>query len=64
MYIITPENLPHNIYGTWIASLLEDEDHPQEIHLHLKGIGKFVKAMDIVNYLDTPEIKMHCIVPP
>jgi len=63
-YIINCKNLPHNIYGCWNVSLLKDEDLTQEIHLHLQGICKFMKAMDIVNYLDTPEIKMHCIVPP
>ena len=39
--------------------MLKDEDLAQEIHLHLQVIGKFMKAMDIVNYLDTPEMKMH-----
>jgi hypothetical protein len=29
----------------------------KEIYLHLQGIGKYVKAMDIVHFLDTPEIK-------
>jgi len=29
----------------------------QEIHLHLQGIDKFVKAMDIVDYLETLEMK-------
>lgn len=28
----------------------------QEINLHLQGIGKNVKAMDIVNFLDTLEM--------
>ena len=51
------EILPWNIYGQWNISLLEDEDLAQKIHLHLQGIGKFVKAMDIVHYLDTPEMK-------
>ena len=59
MYIINHKNLPHNIYGCWNVSLLKDEDLAQEIHLHLQVIGKFMKAMDIVNYLDTPEMKMH-----
>ena len=45
--------------GCWNVSLLEDEDLTQEIHLHLQGIGKWVIAMDIVNYLDTPELRTH-----
>ena len=28
-----------------------------EINLHLQGIRKYVKAMDIVNFLDTPEMR-------
>ena len=28
----------------------------QELHTHLQGIGKFVKAMDIVDFMDTPEM--------
>jgi len=39
------------------VSLLEDEDLATEIHLHLQGIGQYVKAMDIVHYLDTPKMK-------
>ena len=56
-YISDHENLLLNTYGCWNVSLLEDEDLAQEIHLHLQGIGKYVKAMDIVHYLDTPEMK-------
>jgi hypothetical protein len=51
------ECLPTNLYGRWNVSLLKDEDLAQEIHLHLQGIGKYVKAMDIVHFLDMPEMK-------
>ena len=37
--------------------MLEDKGLAEEIHLHLQSIGKYVKAMDIVHHLDTPEIK-------
>jgi hypothetical protein len=37
--------------------MLEDEGLAEEIHLHLQSISKYVKAMDIVHYLDTPEMK-------
>ena len=50
-------NLPLNIYCRWNVSILEDEDLAQDIHLHLQSIGKFVEAMDIVHYLDTPVMK-------
>ena len=56
-YIKDHNHLPLNRYGCWNVSLLEDEDLAQEIHLHLQGIGKWVKAMDIVHYLNTPEMK-------
>ena len=56
-YINDRECLPFNQYGRWNVSLLEDEDLAQEIHVHLQGIGKYVKAMDIVHFLDTPEMK-------
>jgi hypothetical protein len=50
-------DLPMNIYGTWNSSKLEDEDFAQELLLHLQGIGKYVRAMDIVEYLDQAEVK-------
>ena len=56
-FIANHETLPQDLYGGWKAFLLEDEDLAQHIHLHLQGIGKFVKAMDIVHYLETPEMK-------
>ena len=56
-YISDRDCLLINVYGRWNVSLLEDEDLAQEIHVHLQGIGKYVKAMDIVHFLDTP--KMH-----
>ncbi|KAG1753997.1 uncharacterized protein EDB91DRAFT_1043616, partial [Suillus paluster] len=46
-----------NIYGTWNSSILEDKDFAQELLLHLQGIGKYVRAMDIVEYLDQAKMK-------
>jgi len=57
-YISNRDCLPINVYGHWNVSLLEDEDLAQEIHMHLQGIGKYVKVMDIVHFLDTPEMKV------
>ncbi|KZP06115.1 hypothetical protein FIBSPDRAFT_914755 [Athelia psychrophila] len=34
-----------------------DETLAQEIHLHLQSIGPYCKAMDIVDFLDTPEMR-------
>jgi hypothetical protein len=51
------DDLPFNIYGTWNESALDqDETLAQEIHLHLQSIGKYVKAMDLVDFLDTLEM--------
>jgi hypothetical protein len=56
-FILDREDLPVNPYGKWNESILEDEGIAQEIKLHLQGIGKYVKAMDIVHFLDSPEMK-------
>ena len=57
-FIANHNSLPQNHYGWWNTSLLEDKDLEQDIHLHLQGIGKFVKAMDIVDYLETLKMKV------
>ncbi|KAF9511790.1 hypothetical protein BS47DRAFT_1363556 [Hydnum rufescens UP504] len=47
-----------NAYGRWnVSMLVSDEDLAQDITLHLQGLGPFISALDIVRYLDTPEIK-------
>jgi hypothetical protein len=57
-FLADREDLPFNIYGTWNESALDkDEELAQEIHLHLQEVGKYVKAMDIVDFLDTPEMR-------
>ncbi|KAG0692846.1 hypothetical protein DFH29DRAFT_817044 [Suillus ampliporus] len=50
-------DLPMNVYGTWNSSMLEDEDFAQELLLHLQGIGKYIRVMDIVEYLNQAEVK-------
>jgi hypothetical protein len=56
-YIVDRECLPINLYGSWNTSIIEDEDFASELLLHLQGIGKYVWAMDIVEYVDHPEVK-------
>ncbi|KAJ7913207.1 hypothetical protein B0H13DRAFT_1612824 [Mycena leptocephala] len=56
-FIKNEENLPVAEYGKMNGSVLEDEDLAQELHLHLQGIGKYVAAQDIVNYMATDEMK-------
>src|SRR5882762_2531104 len=57
-FIADREVLPQNPYGRWNESLIDtDETLAQDIHLHLQGIGKFVKSMDLADFLDTPEMQ-------
>ncbi|KAF7347122.1 hypothetical protein MVEN_01466400 [Mycena venus] len=56
-FIRDEENLPTAEYGKMNGTVLEDEDLAQELHLHLQGIGKYVAAQDIVNYMATDEMK-------
>ena len=55
-FIADREDLPTNQFGQ-SRSLLEDETLVKEINLHLQGIGKHATAMDMVRFLDTPEMK-------
>ncbi|OBZ62739.1 hypothetical protein A0H81_15008 [Grifola frondosa] len=56
-FIADREDLPLNLYGAWNTSLLDKGELAKEIHAHLQGIGRYVKAQDIVVFLDIPEIK-------
>ncbi|KAH9912604.1 uncharacterized protein B0H18DRAFT_889682, partial [Fomitopsis serialis] len=56
-YVRDRNSLPHNLYGTWARCQLDDEDFRQELFLHLQGIGEYVKAEDLVHYLDRPDVK-------
>ena len=56
-FIADCENLPVNPYGAWNESVIsKDSEIAQIIHAHLQSKGKFVKAMDLVNFMDTPEM--------
>jgi len=54
---IIDRELPISSSGQCNKTLLEDKTLAQETKLHLEGIGKYAKAMDIVHFLDTPEMK-------
>ena len=56
-FVADRNDLPKSLYGSWNVSMLDSGELAKEIHLHLLGIGKYVKAMDIVLFMDTPEIK-------
>jgi hypothetical protein len=47
------------VYGTWKKSQLDDEDLRQEIFTHLQGIGKYIAAIDIVQYMAHPNVQKH-----
>jgi hypothetical protein len=55
-YITDRSNIPENPYGAWSASVLDDEDVVAEINLHLTGVGKWMKAADIVHFTGTPDM--------
>ena len=55
-FINDREELPPNNYGKGNKCHIDDEDLAQEIQLHLQGLGKYIKASDIIHYLDTPEM--------
>ncbi|KIJ56049.1 hypothetical protein M422DRAFT_239242 [Sphaerobolus stellatus SS14] len=47
-----------NVYHGSLSHITEDEDLTQEIHEHLRGLRKkYLTAMDVVQYLELPEIK-------
>jgi hypothetical protein len=48
---ICDRSLPVNPYKTWTHSQIDDEDLANDVLLHLQGIGRYVKAMDIVTFL-------------
>src|SRR5882672_9730706 len=46
-------------YGKHTQSMIQDEDSIEEIHMHLQSLGKkYLHALDIVEYLDKPEVKV------
>jgi hypothetical protein len=55
-FIKEDENLPFNVYGTWNKSQLNDEDLKQELLTHLQSIGKFICTIDLVQYMDHPDV--------
>ena len=52
------EDIPINPYGKWNKSILDrDATLVQDIHLHLQGIGPVVEALDLINFMDTPDMR-------
>ncbi|KAI0285512.1 hypothetical protein BC826DRAFT_918803, partial [Russula brevipes] len=55
-FICDQQEIPENRYGRGNKSAIDDDDLAQDIHLHLQGIGKYIKADDIVQYCAKPEV--------
>ncbi len=51
------ENLPYNLYGMWNILLLQKGELAHDILLHLQSKGKTVKAADIIEYLQEPQVQ-------
>lgn len=56
-YIQDRHALPTTNFGTGNISIIEDEDLEQELLAHLQEIGKYIRAMDIVDYMNKDEVK-------
>lgn len=50
--------LPYSCMGTWNESLLDKKPELKtEISEHLMSIGKYVRALDIVEFLEQPDVQ-------
>ena len=57
-FIIDTASLPTNAWGSGNVSRLDTEPGLcEELREHLQSIGKYIKAQDLVDYLDRPEVK-------
>lgn len=54
-YIADREDLVGNPFGAWCASLIENLELKEDLAAHLATHGKYVRAMDIVDYLQDPD---------
>lgn len=48
--------LPFSPMGQWTQSLLEKPDLKDAICQHLQAVGKYIRAMDIVEFMANPEV--------
>ncbi|KAI0316465.1 hypothetical protein OF83DRAFT_1060295, partial [Amylostereum chailletii] len=56
-FIRNPAFRPIAKYGSSTKSRIDDEDLAAAIKLHLQSVGKYVRALDIVHFLDRPEVQ-------
>ncbi|KIO21763.1 hypothetical protein M407DRAFT_28688 [Tulasnella calospora MUT 4182] len=55
-YLKDLKNLPMINYCNMNKVLIEDEEIRQDVQLHLQSLGKYFKALDIVEYSAQPEV--------
>ncbi|TFY76443.1 hypothetical protein EWM64_g7570 [Hericium alpestre] len=53
------DKLPLHQYGHFLSSIFDDEDFSQQIQMHLLEVGKkgFIRAQDIVDFIDRSKIQ-------
>ena len=57
-YIEDCDSLLTNPFDVWCETLIEqDENFADELRLHLQSKGKYVRALDMVHYLDQSDVK-------
>ena len=57
-FILDPTSLPTNAWGSGnICRLDTDDGLHEELQTYLRGIGKYVKAEDLVEYLNRDDVK-------
>lgn len=56
-FIADRHDLPFNTRGGWNASALDDEELELAISEHLQGVGKHVRALDVVEFLADPDVQ-------
>ncbi|KAF9494263.1 hypothetical protein BDN71DRAFT_1483126 [Pleurotus eryngii] len=56
-FVLNHEFIPeHSWKGGLGRSYLDDEDFTQKINLYLQGLGEWIRAQDIVNYVSHPDV--------
>lgn len=48
--------MPRLNHGGGTQSIVDDDDIAQDIKIYLQGVGKFIKAQDIIDFCGTPEM--------
>lgn len=57
MYLLDQKQLPHQAYGTWKTSALVNQDLKLKICTHPQSASKYVRAQDIVAYMQDTNVQ-------